>query len=80
MSSSGRRGTQETAHGWSGTIADIVYLGMYTQIHVDTAAGRVVSHRLADEAVEGAGIAALAVELAWDADDSYVLGEPLAVA
>ena len=39
-----------------GTIADIVYLGMYTQIHVDTAAGRVVSHRLADEVGRGAGI------------------------
>src|SRR3954447_105092 len=63
----------------SGTVADIVYLGMYTQIHVDTAAGRIVSHRLADEPLEslerGGG-----VELAWDADDSYVLGEPVAVA
>ena len=26
-----------------GTIAEIVYLGMYTQFHVDTRAGRVVS-------------------------------------
>jgi spermidine/putrescine transport system ATP-binding protein len=32
-----------------GTVADLVYLGMYTQLHVDTAAGRIVSHRLADE-------------------------------
>jgi spermidine/putrescine transport system ATP-binding protein len=32
-----------------GTVADLVYLGMYTQLHVDTPAGRVVSHRLADE-------------------------------
>jgi len=32
-----------------GTIGELVYLGMYTQFHVDTAAGRIVSHRLADE-------------------------------
>jgi spermidine/putrescine transport system ATP-binding protein len=62
-----------------GTVADIVYLGMYTQVHVDTAAGRVISHRLADESVEELRSGA-AVELAWDADDSYVLGEPLVVA
>jgi spermidine/putrescine transport system ATP-binding protein len=72
-------GGDENGSRLGGTIADVVYLGMYTQVHVDTAAGRVVSHRLADESVEelesGAG-----VELAWDADDSYVLGQPLAVA
>ena len=33
----------------TGTIAELVYLGMYTQFHVDTRAGRIVSHRLADE-------------------------------
>ena len=32
-----------------GTIGEIVYLGMYTQFHVDTPAGRIVSHRLAEE-------------------------------
>jgi spermidine/putrescine transport system ATP-binding protein len=32
-----------------GKVADVVYLGMYTQLHVDTPAGRIVSHRLADE-------------------------------
>jgi spermidine/putrescine transport system ATP-binding protein len=63
----------------NGTVADIVYLGMYTQVHVDTAAGRVISHRLADESVEELRSGA-AIELAWDADDSYVLGEPLVVA
>jgi ferric-dicitrate binding protein FerR (iron transport regulator) len=49
---------------------------MYTQLHVDTAAGRIVSHRLADGSVEALERGS-AVELAWDADDSYVLGEPL---
>jgi len=33
----------------AGTIGELVYLGMYTQFHVDTSAGRIVSHRLADE-------------------------------
>src|SRR3954453_15680054 len=32
-----------------GKIAEVVFLGMYTQFHVDTRAGRVVSHRMADE-------------------------------
>ena len=62
-----------------GRIADIVYLGMYIQVHVDTAAGRVVSHRLADESLDDLE-RGRAVELTWDADDSYVLGEQLAVA
>jgi hypothetical protein len=35
----------------AGTIGEVVYLGMYTQFHVDTTAGRVVCHRLADEAL-----------------------------
>ena len=35
-----------------GTIAQVVYLGMYTQFHVETKAGRVVSHHLADDSVE----------------------------
>src|SRR6478609_5969793 len=32
-----------------GRIVEVVFLGMYTQFHVDTRAGRVVSHRMADE-------------------------------
>ena len=32
-----------------GRIAEVVFLGMYTQFHVDTRAGRVISHRMADE-------------------------------
>jgi spermidine/putrescine transport system ATP-binding protein len=41
----------ERASRLEGTIAEIVYLGMYTQFHVDTRAGRVVSNRLADDLV-----------------------------
>ena len=35
----------------TGTLAEVVYLGMYTQFHVETGVGRVVAHRLADEDV-----------------------------
>ena len=34
-----------------GTIAEVVFLGMYTQFVVETAVGTVVSHRLADESL-----------------------------
>ena len=55
-----------------GTIAELVYLGMYTQFHADTAAGRVVSHRLADET--GAELEPGAqVVLSWEAEDASVL-------
>jgi spermidine/putrescine transport system ATP-binding protein len=72
-------GGDEDGSRLGGTVADVVYLGMYTQLHVDTSAGRIVSHRLADRSVEELGSGST-VEIAWDADDSYVLGEPLAVA
>jgi spermidine/putrescine transport system ATP-binding protein len=52
-----------------GTIAEVVYLGMVTQFHVDTAAGRVVSHRLAEEPVE----AQSRVVLSWEPESSSVL-------
>jgi spermidine/putrescine transport system ATP-binding protein len=60
-----------------GTVAEVVYLGMYTQFHVDTPVGRVVSHRLADDAprLEGGAI----VTVSWDADQSYTLAEPVLV-
>jgi len=55
-----------------GTIAEVVYLGMVTQFHVDTAAGRVVSHRLAEEPVE----AQSRVVLSWEPEHSAVLEGP----
>jgi len=48
-----------------GTVAELVYLGMYTQVGVDTAAGRIASHRLADE-VEHIEVGT-PVTLTWDA-------------
>src|SRR5438094_744967 len=35
-----------------GTVAEIVFLGMYTQFHVDTTAGRFVAHRVGDESLD----------------------------
>jgi len=56
-----------------GPIAEIVFLGMYTQFHVDTGAGRLVAHRLADESLEplepGARVA-----LTWEPDQASLLG------
>jgi spermidine/putrescine transport system ATP-binding protein len=57
-----------------GTIAEVVFLGMYTQFHVDTRAGAVVSHRLADESLEplepGSRVA-----LSWEPEQASLLGE-----
>jgi spermidine/putrescine transport system ATP-binding protein len=55
-----------------GTVAEIVYLGMYTQFHVDTSAGRVICHRLADESLGGLG-AGKRVALTWDAEQASLL-------
>src|SRR5256886_4660862 len=57
-----------------GTIAEVVFLGMYTQFHVDTRAGALVSHRLADESLEplepGSRVA-----LSWEPEQASLLGE-----
>ena len=55
-----------------GTIAEIVYLGMYTQFHVETPAGRVVSHRLAEESLEPLALRSR-VLLSWDPEHTSVL-------
>src|SRR3954451_937617 len=55
-----------------GRIAEVVFLGMYTQFHVATRAGRVISHRMADEP-----LAALEpgtdVVLEWQAEDAALV-------
>jgi spermidine/putrescine transport system ATP-binding protein len=48
-----------------GVVADVVYLGVYRQFHVDTAAGRVVAVRLADEPLDHVEPGS-AVSLSWD--------------
>jgi spermidine/putrescine transport system ATP-binding protein len=55
-----------------GTVVQVVYLGMYTQVHVETSAGRVVCHRLAEQSHEPPAVDAR-VTVCWDADQSYVL-------
>ena len=56
----------------TGTIAQVVYLGMYTQFHVDTQAGRIVSHRLADESTAGLE-AGSPVTLTWSPEHASFL-------
>jgi spermidine/putrescine transport system ATP-binding protein len=58
-----------------GTIAEIVYLGMYTQFHVETRAGRVICHHIADDSSEGFGPGS-PVALSWEPEHTSVLGDP----
>jgi spermidine/putrescine transport system ATP-binding protein len=55
-----------------GTIAELVFLGMYTQLHVDTRAGRIVSHRLADESSARLATGSH-VTLTWQPEHASVL-------
>jgi ABC-type Fe3+/spermidine/putrescine transport system ATPase subunit len=56
-----------------GTVAERVYLGGLTQFHVDTgAAGRIVSHRMDDEAAASLEPGKRVV-LTWPAEHAYVL-------
>jgi spermidine/putrescine transport system ATP-binding protein len=56
-----------------GTIAEVVFLGMYTQFHVDTQAGRLVSHRLADESLRALETGSR-VALSWEPEQASLLG------
>ena len=56
----------------TGAIAQIVYLGMYTQFHVGTSAGRLVCHRLADEPLDALAEGARVV-LSWEPEHTSVL-------
>jgi spermidine/putrescine transport system ATP-binding protein len=55
-----------------GTVGEVVYLGMYTQFHVDTDAGRVVSHQLAGESQAHVEPGSRVV-LTWPPEHSSVL-------
>src|SRR6266567_3420189 len=55
-----------------GTIAEIIYLGMYVQFHVETAVGRVTCYRLTDESLAQLEERAK-VTLWWDAEETSVL-------
>ena len=71
----GERGaaTPDDGSRLDGTVAEAVYLGMYTQLHVTTAAGRVVSHRLATDSLARAEAGALVV-LSWETEHASLLG------
>src|SRR5438128_857835 len=56
-----------------GTVAEIVYLGMYLQFYVETRLGRILCHRLADDA-DGAYGLSPRVALSWAAEQATVLG------
>ena len=66
-------GAPEGGSRLEGTIAEVVYLGMYTQFHVDTRAGRVVSSRLADEALVPLESGSRVV-VSWEAEHASPLG------
>jgi spermidine/putrescine transport system ATP-binding protein len=55
-----------------GTIAQIVYLGMYNQFHVETRAGRVICHRLVDESLPPLELGS-PVAVSWEAEHASVL-------
>jgi len=55
-----------------GTIAEIVYLGMYTQFHIDTRLGRVFCHRLADESLDRFETGS-SVALTWESEHAALL-------
>jgi spermidine/putrescine transport system ATP-binding protein len=71
----GEAGAAEGGSRLEGTVEEVVYLGMYTQFHVRTAAGRVVSNRLADELASPPDVGSPVV-LTWDSDQASVLGGP----
>jgi len=59
-----------------GHVTGVVYLGMFTQFQVETPAGTILSHRLADEDLAAYTVGA-AVILSWPPDQTAVLaGRP----
>jgi len=55
-----------------GSVAEVVYLGMYTQFHVETALGRVVCHRLAGESLTEFSSGSR-VAVSWEPEHTSVL-------
>src|SRR5262245_13390516 len=59
-----------------GTVAQVVYLGMYTQFHVKTPAGVVVASRLADELASPFDVGR-EVSVSWEAEHTSVLSDAM---
>jgi spermidine/putrescine transport system ATP-binding protein len=72
-------GVSEGGTRLEGTVAQIVYLGMYTQFHVETSAGRVVSNRLADELLSPLEPTSH-VAVSWEPEHTAVLGDTASAA
>ena len=64
--------TPEEGSRLDGRIAEVVYLGMFTQFQVETAAGPLLCHRLADEDLAGYAVGTDVV-LTWPIDQTAVL-------
>ena len=64
--------TPEDGSRLCGQIAEVVYLGMFTQFKVETAAGTILCHRLADEGLS-AFTAGTQVVLSWPVDQTAIL-------
>ena len=61
-----------------GRIAEVVYLGMFTQFKVETVTGTILCHRLADESLSGYAVDTPVV-LTWPVEQTAVLaGSPAA--
>jgi spermidine/putrescine transport system ATP-binding protein len=74
----GGRAPSDSGSTLEGTIAEIVYLGMYTQFHVETPAGRVVCHSLAGEAPSQLEPQSH-VSLSWEPEHTSVLADAAAL-
>jgi spermidine/putrescine transport system ATP-binding protein len=65
--------TSDTGSRLEGTVSEVVYLGMYTQFHVGTRTGHLISTRLADELVAPLAVGSR-VALTWEPEHTSVLG------
>jgi spermidine/putrescine transport system ATP-binding protein len=70
--------TPEDGSQLGGRIAEVVYLGMFTQFKVETAAGTLLCHRLADENLAGYAVDTPVV-LTWPVEQTAVLHGPVPV-
>jgi spermidine/putrescine transport system ATP-binding protein len=57
-----------------GRVGEVVFLGMYTQFHVETRVGNVVSHRMADEPLTGLDVGSQ-VALHWPPEHASLLDD-----
>ena len=67
--------TPEGGSRLGGRIDEVVYLGMFTQFRVETAAGSILCHRLADESLSGYAVGTPVV-LTWPVAQTAVLAGP----